>query len=145
MTVPYLAGAHTSAFLAAVRDLWSLVGDGHEPDEGLKFSAGGLLLSPYCVVHGGDTSAFDGSLDPTDLDSDAWPIVQVTYIGGSRAHADTLRDLVRAGLLGQYLDIAGRKAGPVRLELERRVQRDEKVQPALYYAIDQYRTYTTPN
>ena len=79
-----------------------------------------------------------------DLDADAWPTVQVTFVGDSREQVDSLRDDVRAAVLGTFLDVDGRRVGPVRLHDERPVERDDDVTPPLLYAIDRYRTYSTP-
>lgn len=144
MTALFLSDPHATAFHAAVVALWPLTGDAKVPTADLEYDENGLLRKPYAVVYPLDASEFDGSLAAADVQGDAWPLTQVTYVGASRSHADQVRDRIRTGLAGVYLTVAGRKVGPVRLEQQLPTRRDDTVTPALFYAVDIFRTYTTP-
>jgi hypothetical protein len=140
----YPGSTHNAAFFAAVKAAWPLTGDAQAPD-GVGYDDMGRLEQPYAVVYPQGTGQVDGSLDATDLDSDAWPSTQVTYVGRTRDQADSLRTLVRGRVLGTFLTVSGRQVGPVRLELERPIQADHKAPPVLFYAIDLYRAFNTPS
>lgn len=131
----YLAQLHNDAMLAAVTAAAAgfAVGDAVKPD--------GTAL-PYAVVYPLGSPTFDGSLAVSDLDDDAWPTTQVTFVGVSRQQVDGLRDRVRA-LLGTYVVVEGRRVGPIRLHDERPIERDDDVTPPLLYAVDRYRPFST--
>lgn len=128
----YASRLHSDAFLAAVSAIWPRVGDASAPAD---------VTLPYAVVYPLD-AAFDGSM--SDLDADADPITQITYVGATREQAQWLRDKVRTDLLGQFLVVSGRRVGPVRIQAERPVLQDRDVTPHLMYAIDRYRAWSTP-
>lgn len=135
----YLAGVHNNAMLAAIRAAGHpaapRTGDSVRPDD---------RALPYAVMYPLGSSVFDGSHAAQDLDSDAWPVTQVTFVGESREQVDDLRDAVRAAVLGTYLTVAGRRVGPVRLHDERGVDKDDDTTPPLLFAVDRYRAYSTP-
>lgn len=140
----YAPHPHNTAVLALVRAAWALVGDAQAP-AGLTYDAKGLLISAYAVVYPIGSATFDGSLDGSDGQGDAWPITQVTYVGRTREQADALRSKVREQLLGQAVTVNGRRVGPVELDVELAVTRDDDVRPPVFYAIDRYRCYSTPD
>lgn len=132
-----------AALVVATQAVWPLTGDGQIPD-GLHYDEQGALVQPYAVVYRGGAAAFDGSLAPSDLDGDSFPIAQITYIGATPDQAEALRVKIRAGVLGQLLDLGGgRKAGPVRMDTEQPTRRDDDVTPHLHYAVDLFRAFTT--
>jgi hypothetical protein len=139
--VTYASRPHSSAFLAAARALWpnsvtgARVGDAIAPAD---------TTLPYAIAYPLGSATFDGSLDTADLDGDAWPLWQITSVGGTREQAEFLRDKFRA-LLGTYLTVAGRRVGPIRLDDEQAVQIDKDVTPHLFYAVDRLRLYSTPS
>jgi hypothetical protein len=140
----YKGGPHNAAVLTALLAAWQLVGDATAPD-GLTYNSQQQLIKPYCVVYPLGTSTFDGSLDNSDAQADAWPTSQVTSVGSTREQADFMRDTARAALLGTYLTVAGRRVGPVRLVDEQPARPDYDVTPYLFYAVDRFRIYTTPS
>lgn len=131
----YLASPHSNAMLALLTSAWDRMGDATKPDD---------TTLPYAVMYPLGSSVFDGSHADGDLDSDAWPVTQVTYVGESRDQVDQVRDVVRAAVLGNYLTVAGRRVGPIRLDDERPIDRDDDVNPPLLYAIDRFKAYSTP-
>lgn len=131
----YDSRPHSDAFLDAVKALWSRVGDAQAPAD---------VTLPYCIVYPLGSATFDGSNLAADLDADAFPLYQVTSVGGTREQAEFMRDKVRDGLLGTSLTVSGRRVGPVRLEDEQSVQVDFQVTPHLLYAVDRMRVYSTP-
>ncbi len=138
----YQADPHTLAFYARVKGIWTLTGDGTVPDADLEYDRDGLLLTPYAVVYPGPTEQIGGSA--ADMASDAWPVTQVTCVGGTRHQADRLRDRLRTGVVGARLTIAERSTDPISLLQELPTRRDDTVRPPLFYAIDLYQTFNTP-
>lgn len=142
----YLTRDHNTAVLAAVQTICASLnpvryaGDGDVPDE--VRTNGVVTTCPYCVVYALGSSTFDGSM--SDLDSDAFPTSQVTFVGVSREQADWLRDRVRSAILGTYLTIQDRLVGPVRLHTELASSKDTTVTPFVFWAADQYRAFSTP-
>jgi hypothetical protein len=134
--VTFANRTHTSAVLAAVRAIHPRAGDLDVPDD---------ETLPYCIVYPLGAVQLDGSLEAGDEQNDVWPAWQVTSIGSTREQAEWLQDKVRAGLLGTYLTVAGRRVGPVRLDEAQAAQRDTDVTPYAYYAVDRFRLLSTPS
>jgi hypothetical protein len=137
----YQSSPHTTAFYQLVKGVWTLTGDGTVPDENLEFDANGLLLVPYAIVYAQPATLIGGSA--ADMASDAWPVTQVTSIGGTRRQADKLRDKIRTGVVGRRLSIDGRSTDPISLLQELGTRRDDTVKPPLFYAIDLFQTFNT--
>ena len=148
----YLAREHNDAVFAAVQAICEALspvryaGDSDVPSQ-VKDSKGVVdpAKMPYAVVYPLGSSSFDGSMALDDLDSDAFPTSQVTFVGASREQADWLRDQVRPQILGTYLTISDRKVGPVRLHAETPSDKDTTVTPYLFWCVDQYRAFSTPS
>jgi hypothetical protein len=136
----YSTRLHTDAVIAAIQDLGVTVGDGGGDADGPVQKD---LTLPYAVVYAVGAT-FDGPLSAEDLDADAWPTTQVTFCGQTREQAQWLQDTVRAGLVGQVLAVDGRNLGRVRLYMERPAGRDTSVTPYVWWAVDQYRTFSSP-
>lgn len=141
MTGEYASNPHAEAFLLLLRQAWDLVGDSIAP-EGIEVDDQKRLVRPYAVLYPQGSGAFDGSI--SDPDTDAWPVVQVTYVGRDRAQADALRDRCRVDVIGALLAVDGRQVGPVRIDHELPTRRDDDVTPHVFYAVDLYRTFSTP-
>lgn len=135
----YSSRLHTSAFVAAVEALGVTTGDGGGDAQGPVQKD---LTLPYAVVHAVGSS-FDGPMG--DLDADAFAITQVTFCGETREQAQWLQDKVRSGLVGTVLTVAGRSLGTVRMHMERPAGRDTTVTPYVWWAVDQYRVFSTPS
>lgn len=131
---------HTNAIIAAIKALGVTVGDGGGDQDGPLQKD---LTAPYAVVYT-LPATLDGSMAVDDLDGDAWPTVQVTFVGQGREQAQWLQAKVRDGLLGSVLVVDGRTCGPIRLHAERTPGRDTTVTPYIWWAIDQYRYLSSP-
>jgi hypothetical protein len=144
----YLSREHNAAILAAVQAICTslspirYVGDGDVPAE-VK-TEGVVTTYPYAVIYPLGASTFDGSMASDDLDSDAFPTTQVTFVGVSREQSDWLRDQVRAGLVGTHVVVQDRKVGPVRLHAELPSSKDTTVTPYVFWCVDHYRAFSTP-
>lgn len=138
----YDAGAHNTAMHSLIKSFWTLTGDAQKPAD-VEYDDQGLV-DAYAVAYPIGAQEFDGSMAAEDVQGDCWPLTQVTYVGRTRDHADQLRTHVRNQLLGQAPTVAGRLVGPLRLDSELPVRRDEDAQPPVFYAIDRYRCYSTP-
>ncbi len=145
----YSSRDHDNAVLAAVRLICAglpepmFAGDGDVPAE-VKGDKGNVAQYPYCVVYPLGSSTFDGPLSRDQLDADAWPTTQVTFNGATREQAAWLQDQVRPRIVGTFLQVAGRSVGPVRLHMELPASRDTTVTPYVYWAVDQYRAFSSP-
>ncbi len=142
MTV-YLGSPHSAAFLSVLTATGEKVGDGTAPD-GLTYDTEGRLVRAYAVVYVLGSAVFDGSVKAGEEQADAWPTIQVTSNGATRAQAEWLRDKLRAALLNQQLQVTGRRVGPVLLLDEQGVRPDYDVTPHVFYAVDRFRAYSTP-
>lgn len=120
-----------------------LIGDGEAPPAGGWSGAKGQSrYYGYAVVHpliGGST---DGPIDAPD--DDAQPTYQINCVGATRAHAEEVGDAVRDVLLAASLTVSGRVVQRVSVEFLGGSQRDDTVQPAVWFTSDRFRVFTTP-
>lgn len=123
----------TDAILTALAGTGLPVGDGEAP-------AGS---PPYLVLYV-VTSGFDGPAE--DPQADMYAEFQVTAVGDTREQAEWARDKARAAMAAGVAAPAGRSMlEPVQLlDGGPGVQRDDAVQPPLFYAVDLYEASTTP-
>lgn len=119
-----------------------LVGDGEKPD-GITYADDGLPVSPYAVVYGGPDGASSGTLD--DPDADIWLTWTVTSTGGSRQQCAWGQDTVRDALVGWRPVVAGVAFGLTELAQGVHPDRDDDVQPPLFFAPDEFRVFATPD
>lgn len=96
--------------------------------------------TPYAVVY--LIGALDRDGPVNDSEADEFTEIQVTSVGETRVQATGLADLVRSTL--DSLTVAGRSVGQVRVLDGMIVERDDDVQPPLFYAIDTFSIWTTP-
>ncbi len=97
---------------------------------------------PYAVLYPAGSGRLDGP--QSDVHADAQQVVQVTSVGESREQAEALSDRVRAAMLDARPAVAGRYVQDVQLDASQPVRRDDDVRPALWYAVDLFRLWTTP-
>lgn len=85
---------------------------------------------------------FDGPIadDAADLTYN----FQVTAVGETVEKAEWVADLARTALLTTDLTVSGRHCDPTSPTGGSGVQRDDDINPPLYYRADTYTTYTSP-
>lgn len=132
LTVPS-GRVHTDGVIAALEAAGLSVGDG----------SGKGLTAPYCVVYT-DLGDLDGPMG--DRFADAEQHFFVHSIGLDRNGAQWEADKARVALLGTPITVEGREVMYVNPEPggSLPVQRDDDIQPPLYYAVDEYVLATTP-
>lgn len=116
------------------------IGDGAAPS--------GIVIPdelPYANIQSiGDVdreASFAELLSEGDLVSE----VQVTSVGESRKQAQWMSDKIRVAFIAANLTgWAGRKITLVELDGGNEVERDDDIQPPLFYAIDSFLVYSTP-
>jgi hypothetical protein len=139
---------HTDAVIAmltAELEPAVLVGDGERPTgAGWSATPGQSSFTGYVIVYP-IGQAFDGSVAEPDVD--ATLMWQVTCVGATRQHAETVLGLVNAALIGRTVDTAGRTTtGGMRAVADAGgVRRDEaETQPPLWIATPRYMATSTP-
>lgn len=95
------------------------------------------LTYPYAVVyHRDETTGEMGTLgDPTVVGVIEW---QVTSVGVTADQAQWMSYQSRVALNGWLPDVAGQSFNPVMVDGSNSVQRDDDVQPSLFYAVDRF-------
>lgn len=120
-----------------------VVGDGEAPNAGgWTGQKGQSRYVGYAVVHPLIGGVTDGPIGSPD--EDARPTYQINCVGASRAHAEQVCDVVRDVLLSVPLTIAGRAVQRVTVDFLGGSQRDDTVQPAVWFTSDRFRVFTTP-
>lgn len=94
------------------------------------------------VIHGGPGDIAPGSLG--DLYSDLTILIQLTAVGTGPEQASAYADAARAALLTVPLTVTGRKVWLPRQVGSQPVQRDDTVQPELWFCTAQYEIKSTP-
>jgi hypothetical protein len=136
LTIP--AGQpHTAAAVATLEAAGLTVGNGSGNDP----ATGALYARPYVVVYG-DLGALDGPLG--DRFADLSQTLTVHGVGNGPEQAQWVADKARAALLTTPVTVAGRSTLYVSHTTSQPVQRDDDVQPPLFYEVDQYTLSTTP-
>ena len=130
LTIP-AAQPHTEAVLATLRTAGCTVGNG----------TGLGLTAPYSVLYA-DTGKLDGPIGDRFADLDQTLFVHGVGTGPEQAQWEA--DKARAALLGTAILVAGRTVMYVTHVISQPVQRDDAVQPPLFFTVDQYLLSTTP-
>jgi hypothetical protein len=143
MTAPAIA-PHTAAMIARVASTGLPTGDARKPaGAGWEGPPGQSRFVAYFVVYPLDMARAGPDASLADRLSDPQLRYQVTSVGEDRRGAEAAADLAAARLLnGAPLDIPGRTAVLLTHEVSAGVERDESVNPPLYYAVDRYRLDT---
>lgn len=95
-----------------------------------------------CVVIHGSPGTPSGTLG--DRYADLTVPIQLTAVGIGPEQATAYADAARAALLTASLTVAGRAVWPAWQTGEQPVQRDDSVNPPLYYATAQYAIKSNP-
>lgn len=131
---------HKDAVIAALEAAGLLVGDGEKPDGGgWQGTPGQSVFKGYVVVYRIRGGSRSGNLD--DPHEDAEFIFQVTCVGSSPTLAESLADEAETLLKG--VTVAGRSIYPSP-DMNPGTERDDDVQPPLFYCTPRYRLKTTP-
>lgn len=137
MTDGFEQNPHALAIIAALDGL--TVGDHEAPldDDGVP------LPPPYVIVYLLPGGTVDGPLGKPDVDRDV-PF-QLTAVGRLAAEARDYLDQAVAAITGQTVTVAGRAVYRCRpTEAAGQVQRDDDVQPPVFYGIARFSIFTTP-
>lgn len=99
---------------------------------------------PYSVVQ--SIGSVDRSAPMSQLlkDGDDVHEIQITNVGESREQAQGQSDAVREAFVAGNLSWSGRAIVLVELDAGNEIQRDDDVQPPLFYGIDSFLVYSTP-
>jgi hypothetical protein len=126
---------HTNAVIAKLQGAGLVVGDAIG-----KTAAGADLPKPHVVVYPGPGELM-GTLD--DPESDAEMTWRLIYVGSGREQVEFVRDKGRAAMLDGF-DVDGRAIVRVTVDAVGSVERDDSVKPAVFYASEAYRVWSTP-
>lgn len=118
------------------------IGDATKPS-GVTYNPDGLPLEPYVVVYGGPDGDSTGTLN--DPDADLWWTWTVTSIGGSRQQCAWAQNAVRDALVGWRPVVTGFGFGLTELAQGVHPDRDDDVQPPLFFAPDEFRVFASPD
>lgn len=110
------------------------IGDAHAPADTTR---------PYAVLYPLYVGGRDGP--DSDWQADGWYEYQVTSVGDTRMQAEGLADELRVRLLASTLTVNGFATGPINLSDDVGVERDDDVQPPIYYTIQMYSIFATPD
>lgn len=125
---------HALALIAALTAPGLTVGDHRKPDG---------ASPPYTVFYMLPGGEVDGSLETPDADGDLR--FQLTHVGRLPAEARWEADRASTALLSAAVTVAGRSIDRVRpLEASNQVQRDDDIDPPLFYLVARYGAWTTP-
>ena len=123
----------TDQVLTAARSTSRLVGDGQAPAAATR---------PFAVVYPLYVSERDGPMD--DDTADGWWQYQVTSAGDTREQAQGLSDELETAILGYTLTVSGYVIGPTKRAERLPIERDDDVQPPLFYQSITFSIFVTP-
>lgn len=123
----------TDAVLAKLKTQAFKIGDAVAPVDDTR---------PYAVLYPLDDSDRDG--DMTDTQRTGWYEYQVTTVGDTRMQAEALADKLRTLLLASNLTPSGYRMHPWEKVVGQIVDRDDDVQPPVFYAIFTVRGFVAP-
>ena len=109
------------------------VGDGQAP---------GDTTLPYSVLYPLDDEDRDG--DMIDTQRTSWFDFQVTCVGDTRVQAEWLADQLRTSMLAADLTPTGFRMYPFERVVTNVTERDDDVQPPVFYTIFIVRGFVTP-
>ena len=99
---------------------------------------------PFAVVYSiGDVDR-EAAMNELLKDGDLVTEVQVTSVGESRKQAQWMSRKIRASFVASAITWTTRKIQLVELDDGNIVERDDDVQPPLFYGIDSFVVYSTP-
>ena len=110
-----------------------LIGDATAPADDTR---------PYAVLYPMDDNLRDG--DYQDTQRTAWYEYQITAVGDTREQAEGLADLLRTQMLSADLTPAGFRMHPFEKVVGLITDRDDDVQPPLFYSIFSVQGFVAP-
>lgn len=110
------------------------IGDGQAPADNDR---------PYAVLYALDEGESDGDMS-TAADITGWVEYQVTSVGDTREQAEGLADLLRTHLLASDLSPSGFRMFPWRNFVTSLPDRDDDVQPPLFYVTSVVEGFVAP-
>ena len=124
----------TNAVIAALATGGDRIGDAQAPTDSTR---------PYAVVYPLFVTDREGPLG--DFQADGWYEYQVTSVGDTRMQAEWMNDRTTGKLLAAGLSTTGFATGPVKMTNDVGVERDDDVQPPIYYSIQMFQIFVTPS
>ena len=116
------------------------IGDGAAPDD--IVIPDGL---PYAVVQPLPDFDREASFAELMTEGDIVHSVQITSVGETRKQAQWMSDRIRESFIAANLTgWTGRKITLVELDDGNEVERDDDLQPPLFYGLDDFLVYSTP-
>lgn len=116
------------------------IGDAAAPDD-IEIPAGLPYANVQSIGDADREASFAELLTEGDLISE----IQVTSVGESRKQAQWMSDRIRESFIAANLTgWTGRTIQLVELDSGNEVERDDDIQPPLFYAVDSYLVYSTP-
>jgi hypothetical protein len=109
------------------------IGDGQAPADDDR---------PYAVLYALDEAEREG--DMRTLDVTGWFEYQITTVGDTREQADGLADLLRTLILASDLSPSGFNMFPWRKIVTNLPERDDDVQPPLFYVTSVVEGFVAP-
>ena len=109
------------------------VGDGQAPAD---------ITRPYSVLYPLDDTDRDG--DMIDTQRTSWFDFQVTVVGDTREQAEWLADDLRDSMLAADLTPSGFRMYPFERVVTNQTERDDDIQPPVFYTIFIVRGFVTP-
>ena len=123
----------TDAVLSTLEANWTRVGDAQAPEDDTL---------PYAVLYPIDESDMDGDLAAAQRTG--WFEFQITCVGETRESSSQLGDKLRDALLASSPAVAGYTLGPWLKVVSDTVNRDDDVQPPVFYSINVVQVFTAP-
>jgi hypothetical protein len=124
---------HVAAFAALITDAGRTLYDAESPDE---------AAPPYVVMYA-DTGNREAAQLCDDQPYRVWTI-QTTCVGTTREQAAAEAQLVEDAVEGVRPVVVGRSCTRIKRIVSRPATRDDDVQPAVFYQIDQWRWTSAP-
>lgn len=97
---------------------------------------------PYTILWPGGLSMLDGTV--ASPNRDAHPTFQLTHVSIGPEGAEAQADKARPVALGAITIAGYRQSESSEMEMSRPVQRDNDVEPPLFYVVEQFRIHLTP-
>ncbi len=109
------------------------IGDGQAPADDTR---------PYAVLYALDEAEREG--DMSTIDVTGWYEYQITTVGNTREQAEGLADLLRTLMLAANLTPSGFSMFPFRKVVTGLPERDDDVQPPLFYVVQTVEGFVAP-
>lgn len=141
MTTVIEQDPHALAILAALESADVQAGDAEAPHEIKPDSEAWTAYTVLYLLNGG---GLDGTL--CDPEADGHLPFQLTSVGRTPAEARFVADRAAAALTSQPIEVTGRSVLRCRrTEAGSGSQRDDEIEPPLFYAVARFTLTTTPN